>query len=287
MDAIKLFPTPAETKQLLLTDLSMARSALAEPSENRDEAVHRARRRLKRVRSLLRILRPVPGRDQANRGDAVKSAYRLLSSARDADAMLGAARWLKAHGDENDTVVLSALVERLEAAASAAHATALPVDAIQALLRTAESEIASLTEGFDSEELFLGGLLRSYRRGRNCYRHALDDADAETLHDWRKETKHQLHIGQFIVGRTRATDKSRLKDLDQLAECLGDNNDLVNLAANLRQGLCVGGSEVDILAVEALIIRRRRKLVRHALELGEELYGERTKRFAERLLARK
>ena len=72
-----------------------ARGALP-ATASAEERVHRARQRLKRARSLLRVLKPVIGDEAADLPRALADAARLLAGARDADVAAASARGLRA-----------------------------------------------------------------------------------------------------------------------------------------------------------------------------------------------
>jgi CHAD domain len=275
-------PSGAELKQRLINGLATARSALDSISGEPDVAVHEARKRLKRVNTLFLLLKPVAGADRERRAETAKQAFRLLSQSRDADALLERARWLEARADDAAmTAALRALVNQLELAVATAHAQALPIGEIVHLLRMAEADAASLADGFSSSDLIADGLIEAYRNGRELYRKALDGAGAETMHDWRKQVKHRLHISELIENRHPAASPSIVADLDRLGYLLGESNDFANLRDLLKKSPEIAGNRKMAEKVLDLIARRRRKLEKRALELGEELYGERTRRFSQ------
>ena len=103
------------------------------------------------------------------------------------------------------------------------------------------------------------------------------------MHEWRKQVKHRLHIGQMIEGTGLLSGPLLLKDLDRLAEYLGEEHDFSNLAAWIEQDATLAERPKDLARLAAAISRRRSKLTARALEIGQELYGERAPRFAKDL----
>src|SRR5690606_38620697 len=81
--------------RLLADDVAKAREGLAGEGPA-DIRIHRARQRLKRARSLLRVLRPALGRPAERLKDGLAGSARMLSGARDADAAAASARNLLA-----------------------------------------------------------------------------------------------------------------------------------------------------------------------------------------------
>ncbi len=274
-------------KVWLLNDLSEARQALEAGVLPLDKAIHLARRRLKRVRSLLRVVKSIPGSDTAlpgaqNRAQPVIDAFRLMSGARDMAAMLAAAEWLANH---TETEASRDLVDRLRGKLDEARNQPVAIQTVVRLLRIAETDVASLADAFNPAILLRQNLVATYRKGRQLYRRALDsrDSDDETLHDWRKRVKHRMHLGQIIGGTGLLAVTSPLTDLDRLAEYLGDEHDLANLAAWISADPALADRPQDLAPLTAAISRRRVKLTNRALDLGHDLYGQRTERFAREL----
>jgi len=272
-------------KQWLLTDLAEARRILEAPGAEPDSAIHLARRRLKRVRTLFEVVKPIAGTGHAHRAGPVKEAFKRLSGHRDADAMLAAAMWLAERSERATQDVASVLADRLKAHIEVLRGEPAPIPASLGLLRIAEAEAASLAEEWDATRLLRDRLTAIYRKGRKCYRNALDkhDADDETLHDWRKQVKHRLHIGQMVDGTGILQGPLLLKELDRLSEYLGEDHDFANLAVWICHDPVLGQRPRDLARLTVAISRRRSKLAARAIELGAELYGQRTSRFAKGL----
>eukprot|EP01037_Dinobryon_pediforme_P021384 gene21384-22236_t len=284
VDVTTTAPCGADLKRMLQSDLASARAELDPIPASRTQAVHRARRRLKRARTILRLLRSVAGLDREHRLEPVRTAFALLAGARDADAMLAAGRWLLAHAEDVKDPALTTLLLNLEQNAHAQHRQSLPLAEILSLLRIAEAEAASLPEIFDGAKLFADGLIDTYRRGRACFRKCLDSSAPDDLHDWRKQVKHRLHLTQMVRGQPGFS-IPLLKDLDVLAETLGEAHDFANLAALVGKAPELAGGRKAANEVKARIARRIAKLQRRAIDLGEELYGERTRHFVETVAA--
>ena len=201
LEAVTPQPGPL-LKNWLLTDLSEARRVLAAADADPERAIHMARRRLKRVRTLFQMMKSVPGSGHAHRVRPLKEAFKLLSGSRDADAMLAAAKWIPRHASPETDDAAIVLVDRLGEQANNLRAEPLQIERILRQLRIAEAEAAALAEAADPAKLLRDQLIVVYRRGRKLYRNAADgrDDDAEALHDWRKQVKHRLHISQVIEG---------------------------------------------------------------------------------------
>jgi CHAD domain-containing protein len=254
-------------------------------------AVHEARKDLKKLRSVLRLVRDPLG-DEVYRAenDRYREAAQLLSGARDAEVKLE---------------TLAALEERFDGR--------LPRPGLAPLLnglegeREALSNPASLSDGDDSSvadaanrieqgrdaiadwkldgegfELIADGLRRSCGRGRNRFQDTKDDPSAENVHEWRKRVK-DLWYHLRIVQDARPNKLKEMGDrAHDLSDLLGDHHDLAVLRedAEGRAGLL---RRETIDSLDELIEQRQTELLDDALAVGEELYAEKPKKFAARI----
>jgi CHAD domain-containing protein len=112
--------------------------------------------------------------------------------------------------------------------------------------------------------------------------------NTETLHAWRKHVKNLRYAAEALDTAGTASKRTRrvARRTERLGELLGEDHDLALLAREVRKrrGLFVGERRT-YKALLKLIARRRKRMRRRALRLGEPLYRRRPKRFAKRLLA--
>jgi CHAD domain-containing protein len=249
-------------------------------------AVHDARKDLKKLRSLQRLVRADLGKQRYRAENGrYRDAARLLSSPRDAEvkletlaglreafpdelpAMDGLRRVLE---DERERLAGDAgdpeLAGRLEQAAAAIAAGGAEVDAWE--LAAADFE------------LLRAGIERSYRRGRNAFRALGDDPSDEAVHELRKRVKDLWYHLRLLRDVWPATMKGAANAAHELSDLLGEHNDLAVLAADARAR---APDDPDLPALVALAERRQRELLDAALPLGERLYAEKPKRYADRL----
>jgi CHAD domain-containing protein len=262
---------------VLIGEIVTAREALADPAISPEEAVHRVRRRLKRARSLFFVLDEVPGANRENRAVAARDTARLLAGTRDADVLVLEARRILARTEGRDVAAAGLLVERLEAERAEARRTPPPLDEVAARLRASEADARSLPERFAAGHLLAEALVASYRRGRRDWRELGEGFTLETMHDWRKRVKQRRHLSALVPIETSVTTAAIQRDLEDLGEMLGEEHDLALLMARLDGDERLLRPREGRSGVFDLITRRRRKLAKKALELGEELYGARSR----------
>jgi hypothetical protein len=183
-------PIPTNLRRRARRQLDNALAALAEPGVLGLEAtVHDVRKRCKKVRGLIRLVRPGLGREDRRANGHVRDAARELSPLRDAHPMLGTFDDLIAatHGDRLPGEPLAGV--RAGLVLRAAEAERADADV---LLERAGRHLARVRERLDrwavddDVAIVLAGLTESYRRGRRAFRDALDHPADTALHEWRK-----------------------------------------------------------------------------------------------------
>jgi CHAD domain-containing protein len=251
-------------------------------------AIHDARKDLKKLRSLLRLVRADLGKRRYRAANSrYRDAARLLAVARDAevkletladlrerypDEMPAAAALQRTLEHERDSVAGDAtdpeLRHRLDQAAEAIAAGAAEVD-----------DWKLDDDGFD---LLRTGLERSYRRGRDGFR-SLGDAPSDfELHEWRKRVKDLWYQLRLLRSVWPAALKGPVEAADELADLLGDHHDLALLVDDARVR---GSGDLELAALAGLARRRQRELLEAALPIAERLYAEKPKRFVARVEA--
>jgi CHAD domain-containing protein len=250
------------------------------------EAVHEARKSLKKARSLLRLGRGTLASDERRRdNDALRRAGRKLSAARDAEVMLEATDGLaERFAGRVPQTTFDAIRRHLVAERDAARARLLE----SGLTGQVAEELGAVRSRVDAWDLrrdgwraLEPGLDRSYARGRAALERARRDPTAENLHEWRKRTKDLWYHLRLLKPLAPGIVGGAAKDADKLSKLLGDDHDLAVLHATLEDG--AGDLKVDMDAVLALIDHRREQLQADALPLGQRLYAERRKVFVARM----
>lgn len=249
--------------------------AVADPTDKR---VHEARRRSKKLRALLRLVRPdFP--EYADENAFVRDASRGLSGARDqrvavqtyADLMEWAGEPVpKAAKDAGDTD-------------TAAEAAALAAFAAQMRQLQARSTRWSL-DRIDLDTLATG-LKRTYQRGRWTRRFAERHRTDEAFHEWRKHAKY--HWNQLGLLEECAEDvlPSAHKSAGDLADVLGQHHDLSVLSHLLKTAPGEIGPDVDVDGALAAIGPRRAELEERIAVLGQQVFAETPKALKARFAA--
>lgn len=252
------------------------------------DAIHLARKELKKLRALLRLAHAALGEAVFRRENlCCRDTGRALSSVRDAAVLVQAFDALRPqlYGLVAPETIAS-VHDRLQAAADASEAR-LDLPEVIAEMRAARARVQEWPwiESEDRWRIPAGGLRRVYRQGRQAMRRAATEVATESdFHDWRKCVK--LLAAQLrLLGPLNPADlRSTAKHLDQLAECLGEEHDLAVLGVHL-----FGGAEghlestAELEAIRRLLDARRNVLQRRALKYGWRLYRKKASHFVARL----
>jgi CHAD domain-containing protein len=265
--------------------LELARELIAD--EHADaEAIHEARKTIKRLRALVRLSRDSLGTERYRAENAaLRDVGRSLSGARDAEVLLQTLdRLVDQYARELPPGVWARFRKELETELqAAASATADATREAAAALSDAELRVSTwrLPEkgGLDA---LVPGMKRIYRRGRRALRRADDEPTAENLHELRKRAKDLWHASQLM----RATSPKRTKRLGTrahvLSDLLGDDHDLALLLERATaQPELFDAGELELLT--ALAHRRGSVLKRKALRCAKRVYRRKPARFLKKL----
>jgi CHAD domain-containing protein len=265
--------------------LAGAIDRLEQAHEDPVEAVHDARKHVKKLRALLRLVRPALGAD-AYRAEnaALRDVGRGLSAARDADVLRATVAVL---AERCAGRLPAATFEGVRTALAAAAAT--PGDGA-AERATAIAELRAAAERVEAWMLedagwgtVVAGIARAYRRGRDAGAAAREEPTVEHLHDWRKRVKDLWYHERLLAPAWPAVIGAHGEEAHALSELLGDEHDLAVLRERLAGLELPPDAAADLPALVELIEERREELRARAHRLGHRLYAESPKAFARRI----
>ncbi len=262
------------------------------PADQLPAAVHDARKSFKRLRALLRLVRPALGRKRFDKENtAFRDAGRALSPLRDAQVLVTAFDRLleptaaRTRIDPDAALRLrSVLVQDLETVAQDAR---LPerVPAIVEELRAARVRLAADWPLEGGHWCHVGdGLRATYRQGRHALARLEDRPDTDaSWHDLRKRVKDLGYQLRALRPLWPGALKSLGAELRNLAGALGDDHDLVVLRARLLDNPEPWISPKDLAALGAVIDARRAELQCRSLGLARRIYAEKPSAFEDRM----
>lgn len=280
---------PAASRRVAAEQLAQALESLREEGD-RAEAVHDARKRLKKLRALLRLLRDDLGGTAYKRENRrFRDAGRALSGVRDAEVLVETLDQLRGHFDG---VLLARafagarreLMRRQEAATRRVLEEGERDAEVAAELEAAQARLADWPLESEGWPAVAGGLERVYARGRDAFAEVCEDSgDAAAFHEWRKRVKDLWYHLRLLREVWPEPMKAARDEAKALSDLLGDDHDLVVLEETLRaEPEAFGGTE-ERAALLGLIAERSAQLRAAAQPLGERLYAEKPSRFARRV----
>jgi CHAD domain-containing protein len=249
------------------------------------ELVHEARKAIKRMRALARLLRYELGEQELERvDDSLRAAGRRLGGARDAEVRLATlGRLIGRHPKALALEGVARLREQLERERrqQPAHPQDVLGDIANMRRELARWNLVDL--GFPA---LAPGLQRIYREGRQHHDRVRREhaGNAESVHDWRKRVKSLYYVLDMLGTAKAKGGRATTRRASRLGDLLGEEHDLWLLAAYLEEhpdALGEDGSAHKTLL--KLIARRRKRLRKLALELGARLYEPRPGAFTRRV----
>ena len=284
-----------EDLHVAASDTGAGRAASASPAsasapidrQSLGEGVHEARKRAKKVRAVLRLFRSaLPEYGSANA--AFRDAARLLSSLREADALLETHARIAPCAPDSGPMheVLGIAGDALQRRRARAYDD---VDVSELLRRAAAAFTAAGARVEDSEldaagwDAVQGGLRRTYERARR----RLDDAYAqdtpEAFHQWRKSVKYHRYHMRLLQEAWPPVLKAHEQALDALGDLLGHEHDLAVYRAAIAAELQAGATPEQMAALHRMLDERSRTLRACAHSLGKRSFAEKPKAFVRRM----
>ncbi len=266
--------------------IDKAISEIDNPELDRHEAIHQVRKRCKKLRGLVRLVRPELGKAYQRENARFRNIARNLAGMRDEQSMVEALERLLAPLEDNERAIYDPVLDALRTKRDAVAAStrqdpeSLLTEARQALekARRATDRWRLSADGFRA----VRGFDQTYKRGRIAARNAFETEAAADFHEWRKRVKYHSHHLQLMGPLWPRVNKAWLHESKALADILGNDHDLALLDALLE-------SEGDQLAesdarqcLQTLIRKEQQRLRKEAWKIGQRLYAESPKALRKR-----
>jgi CHAD domain-containing protein len=254
------------------------------PKQNEGEYVHNVRTTIKRLRALLRLIRPVVGETFFNRENArLRKAGRRLAVARDAEVARETLKTLPVSGDPEKKQAVAAALAGLESKDGARTDIGDALNEIRKDLEQTKRNLQQLQLVKGEWEVVETGLQDVYRQSRKRMDRALQDGGDEAFHKWRIRVKNLLYELELLEPVWPKRMDKMTSRLSKLQDKIGCDHDIAVLKGLLRKTpQRFGGTE----AVERLIRcldGKSRKLRQAAEPLSEKIFAEKPRRFVRKL----
>ena len=273
----------AGASRIGLEQIDSAQARLAS-RENSAAAIHDARRCLKRLRALLRLVRSaLPERVYRREATRLVNIGRLLADARDQHVMQQTLAKLESRFGPLPNGASSKLAKLLANGSGVAHSGAR--ERRQALegLEHARTFFTRLARRPFTFEHIAAGVERSYRRARRGFREAYESPAGEVFHEWRKAVQQHWRHMQLISRAWPEVLGGRASEAKELSRLLGDDHDIeVFLAFVAERGKAVL-SEDELEALTKLCHSLQQELRQEARPRGARLFAEPASNMRERM----
>jgi CHAD domain-containing protein len=287
-------PLPGELGRIVRTQhelvrgqLAQARAAASGDTKGIEEPVHEARKALKRLRALVRLLRPGIGRKVYRRHNELwRDAARRLSGGRDAHVLLelfaALAKDLPSAARKDLKPFGQALESRGNELDTELQAGGVLAEADEALAGAEEGLEALAPRGLGREAL-LEGLEAAYRRCRRALAEAAREGTEEALHEWRKTAKYARHHVEVLQPAAPQLLGTLEKLWHELTDALGEHNDLAVLGRELEAYAAADEVAEALAELRHRMRERQQKLRGQGFELGRQLLAEKPAAYRTRL----
>ncbi len=276
----------AAIRRMVREEIDKAIDELKGVPAGRPQGLHEARKRIKKLRSLIRLVRARLDQTGRQAIALLTEATRPLSGLRDAQAMVEAFDALAAgEMSKDETQAFAPVREQLVRRRDATHGDeaqggtliAMPIEHLREV--RAMSQLWTLRpNGFGA---YARGLRKCYTTAADAMRLAMTRPDDEHFHEWRKHVKHHWHHVRLLRGLWPKLMIATAFELGALSDLLGDDHDLAVMRELMLRQPAVAGIDRDELL--QMIDDRRHKLRRSARTLGQRLFAEKPKALIRRL----
>ncbi len=260
-------------------------------TKDRDEAVHEARKRFKKLRAVVRLVRDEIGDDvYQQENTCYRDAGRLLSDVRDAAVMV---QTLDDIADYFADHLRPDAFREIRARLSAAHHQTRQwvldeentVAKVIAMVEEAQNRIPKWPIENHNEDfgLLAPSLKRVYKRGLNRLEDACADPTPEHFHEWRKRVKYLWYHIRILKPVWLEVMDALADDIHLLSDYLGDHHDLSELRQAVLDSTDYFNNKSDLHTLLALIDKRRNELVMLSYPLGQRVYVETPSQFVSRI----
>lgn len=260
---------------------SATRELTTASGAKRDEAIHEARKSIKKVRGALRLMQPQLGRAYREENRGLGDTGRQLSEIRDAEAIIEVFDGVveKYRGQlkpEAIRAVRRGLLRNKRETEQKLKVDTIIHRAVSTLKTTATAaEHWPLTA--DGFQAIAPGYSKRYKRGRQAMEVARKDPRPETFHEWRKRVKDHWYHVRLLESLWTEVLQAREGELKNLETWLGDDHNLFVLQEKLQADADRYGGDRNVKLFGNLMADYSKQLREQSLSLGERLYEQKPK----------
>lgn len=258
-----------------------------DPDMNFDDKVHDARKHLKKIRALLRLIRYDIGKaNYRSENTFYRDIGRKMSDMREARVNISTMATIeKEYTDEDNKIFMFLVKKRLDQHYENLKQQFISnqvFDQVTEKMEEGKQRLPNLHLTNNDFKVFRGGVKKVYKDGQSSLDMAQHEPIPENVHEWRKQVKYLWYQVRLIRSLWKPVLKGYEKSLDKLSDYLGDEHDFSVLRQWINDQLGVEMKD-DIKKFNKYIEKKRQKLQQKAWPVGEMIYSDSPKAFVQRL----
>lgn len=250
------------------------------------ETVHQVRKRCKKIRGLIRLVRPAFDA-YSSENTWFRDAARKLSDIRDATTLMECFDALMdRYDDEIDRDAHRHIRDRLHERREDMtddQDTSDRLDEFCDAMKESHDRVATWSLDEKGFAAIAGGLKKTYKRSRKAMGNAYADPTIEHFHEWRKRVKYNRYHTRILRNVWKPMMDPLRDEVKRLSDLLGDDHDLAVFRNVLITETDRFGEQRDLQALLALIDQRRQELRAWAHPMGQRLYAEKPSDYVDRI----
>jgi CHAD domain-containing protein len=266
-----------DIKRILNDQIDIALSYLDNESDNNfDESIHEARKCIKRIRAVIRLIRDDIGRQKYRKENFFfRDINRNMSELRSISVNIETLVKLNSDKLAGYKALIDHFIEMKE---KIIYKLCLEDDRLGKVVKMLEKG-RKRTEGIliknkDFEILFLG-LIRVFNQCLRSMILAKNEPSDVNLHEWRKKVKYLYYQFQVLTPVLPEELVVYTPKLDQLADCLGEDHDFAELEDSLRVNPSVSAESNKPDTIYNIIDKTRYDKQKVLFSLAGEIFDKR------------
>lgn len=266
-------------QRIALEQIDKAIQEVENQKIDRHETVHQVRKRCKKLRGLVRLVRPCLADVYQKENAWYRDSSRALSDIRDAQALIECCEdLLQQFSTTFPPGTFAELHQKLILYRDCSAATASDIDErlenFRERMKQGRARIADWPLDQGGFDLLEGGLTKTYGRGRKAMAAAYESETVEAFHEWRKRAKYHWYHARLLRNIWPQLMTAYNGEMKRLSDLLGDAHDLAVLQQTLSDSPESFGSNEMVQAFIGLARQRQVKLRNLARSLGSRIYLE-------------
>lgn len=269
--------------RIVLEEIESAADQLGNAAHNRDEAIHEARKSVKKIRGVLRLMRPELDQVYAEETKRFREIGHQLSDIRDAAARLeifnDVVEKYKGTLQKNALSGIRCGLEQAKEETEQSTETEKVVKNALGAFRSAAKRVKTWPLKNDGFSAIAPGLQLTYRSGRAALKLAEEDGSAENLHYFRRRAKDHWYHVRLLESLWTEVMQAHEGSIKKLEQWLGDDHNLVVLRENLEDEPERYGGEDQIRTFVSLADQQQKEMRQEAISIGRRVYEQKPKQF--------